>query len=441
MLQLPTRLALAAACAATLLCSGAAAHAGDDGFVIDVTQPKRSKYPLAIPLATTGDQATARTVQSVASFDLSIAGWFKVVSPKAFLANLEREGLSIEPESWKNIGAFGVMKYRTVVSGKRMQIDFKLYEVEKGDTPVLEKSYRGDVDDVRKLTHMWCNEVVEHLTGESGFFGSKFAFVTKGKKRTKKIMVMDFDGADRYSLFRRRSIHILPAWSPGGDKLLFTSYVRKNPDLYEVVLGSRRPRRISHRRGMNTNGDYSPDGSKIALTLSRDGNAEIYVISARSGKILKRLTRNRHIDTSPVWSPSGKEIAFISDRQGGPQIFVMNADGSNQRRVSMNGSYNTTPTWSPRKDERRLAYTTRGDEGNFDIVTLDLDSGDMVRITQNEGTNEEPSFAPNGRAIAFSSSRPGGQGIYIANVDGTGDAVRVYRGNVTSIDWGPTPAQ
>jgi TolB protein len=106
--------------------------------------------------------------------------------------------------------------------------------------------------------------------------------------------------------------------------------------------------------------------------------------------------------------------------------------------VSFNGDYNTTPTWSPRKGVRVLAYTTR-DSGHFDIVTLDLDSKAMVRITQDQGNNEEPAFSPNGRAIAFASSRSEGSGIYLANADGTGKQRRVWKGSATSVDWGPAP--
>jgi TolB protein len=392
-------------------------------------------------MASEGDGATAAEVLKVASFDLNIAGWFKVMSKKAFLANLAREGMGIEVDAWKNVGAFGVIKYRTRVTGSRVVIDFKLFEVEKGESPVLERSYQGDTKDIRKLTHLWCNEVVKHFTGEDGFFGSKIAFVTKGGKKhrgTKKVMAMDFDGAGVHSMSHNRSINILPAWSPSGGKLAYTSYMRDNPDLYVVSAGGGRPKRISRASGMNTGASWSPDGSKLAITLSKDGNPEIYIISASSGKVIKRLTRNRHIDTSPSWSPDGKEIAFVSDREGGPQIFVMKADGSGQRRVSMNGSYNTTPAWSPAKGQRVIAYTTR-DGSNFDIVTLDLATSKMTRITQNEGSNEEPSFAPNGRVLAFSSARKGGAGIYIANADGSGNAKRVYKGSVTSIDWGPAP--
>lgn len=419
------------------------AHADDD-FVIDVSRPQRSRYPLAIPMAAEGDKATAAEVLKVASFDLDIAGWFKVMDKKGFLANLKREGMGIDLDSWKNVGAFGVIKYRTKASGNRIKIDFKLYEIEKGESAVLARSYQGDRKDIRKLTHLWCNEVVKHFTGEDGFFGSKIAFVTKGDKTrgrpTKKVMAMDFDGASMHAMSRNRSINILPAWSPNGSKLAYTSYMRDNPDLYVVSSKGGRPKRVSRARGMNTGASWSPDGSKLAITLSKHGNPEIYIISATTGKIIKRLTRNRHIDTSPAWSPDGKEIAFLSDREGGPQIFVMNADGSKQRRVSMNGSYNTTPAWSPVKGQRVLAYTTR-DGKNFDILTLDLDTKKMVRITQNEGSNEEPSFAPNGRVLAFSSARKGGAGIYLANADGSGNAIRVYRGSVTSIDWGPAPKQ
>lgn len=413
------------------------ALAGDDtAVIIDLNNPKRSLYPIAVPRGVGGDSALSAEVEEIASFDLGVAGWFKVLDPRSFLANLEAEGLELEIQKWKDVGAFGVMKYRVSRAGGDIQIDFRLYEVEKGQKPVLSRTHRGK--DVRQLVHKWCNEVVEYYTGEPGFFGSRIAFVSKSRSGGKAVMAMDFDGHGVYSLTRNASLNILPAWSPGGGQVAFTSYMRDNPDLYVVGAGGGRPKRISTHRGMNTGASWSPDGRKIALTLSKDGNPEIYVIEAATGKVIKRLTNNRAIDTSPAWSPDGREIAFVSDREGGPQIFVMSADGGNQRRVSMNGDYNTTPVWSPRKGTRILAYTTR-DGGAFDIVTLNLDTKAMVRVTQGQGSNEEPSFSPNGRAIAFASARKDGAGIYIANADGTGKQVRVYKGSATSVDWGPAP--
>ena len=88
---------------------------------------------------------------------------------------------------------------------------------------------------------------------------------------------------------------------------------------------------------------------------------------------------------------------------------------------------------------RIIAYTTR-DGGSYDIVSLDLDTKAATRITQGEGNNEEPSFAPNGRAIAFASTRSGGSGIYLASSDGTGKAQKVWGGSATGVDWGPAPS-
>jgi len=426
-----------------LLCAVAPGQAhsdDDDKVVIDVTNPQRSKYPIAIPLGVEGDSSIAKTVQEVASFDLSVAGWFKVLDEKSFLANLRSEGVGIDVQPWKDVGAYGVMKYRAKKSGSRVSIDFKLYEIEKGDRAVLERTYQGDAKDVRKLTHMWANDVVKYYTGEDGFFGSKIVFVTKAGRLRKRVVGMDFDGHGKYGISNNKSINIFPSISRDGSRVAYSSYMFGNLDLYVASASGGRPMRLSKRTGMNVGGSFSPDGSRMVVTLSRDGNPEIYVIDSKSGRLLRRLTNNRAIDTAPSWSPDGSEIAFVSDREGGPQIFVMSATGGNQRRVSRNGSYNTTPTWSPRKGERTIAYTTR-DGGNFDIVTLNLTTKAMVRITQNEGTNEEPSFAPNGMAVAFASSRPGGAGIYIANADGSGNAVKVHSGNATAIDWGPAPKQ
>ncbi|MBI4511099.1 MAG: PD40 domain-containing protein [Deltaproteobacteria bacterium] len=415
------------------------AHA-EGPVVINVeTKAKRGLYPMAVPTPFDGDPVLAKLVAEVQAFDLNASSWFTVLDPQSFLADLKKEGMSIEPRHWKDVGAFGVIKSRVVSSGAEVTIQFKLYELEKGAIPALEREYRGPQDQVRKLVHKWCNEVVKHFTREPGFFRSSIAFTAENRSG-RSIYVMDFDGHGARSLTNNSSINILPAIAPSGTRVAFTSYMRGNPDLYVTSTAGGRPRRITKFPGMNTGASWSPDGSKIALTLTTDGNPEIYVVSAQSGGILARLTSNRYIDTSPAWSPDGSEIAFVSNREGSPQVFVMSADGSSQRRVSLVGNYNQTPSWCPRKGTRILAYTARDDaSGRFDIVTLDLATGTMTRITQGQGNNEEPTWAPGGRVIAFASRRAGGSGIYLANADGSGEQRLVYRGNATSPDWGPVP--
>jgi TolB protein len=432
----PQRVALAALAAAAITVLGggplrtARADTPSGGVVIDVKGANRTLYPIAVPASQEGDAAAAREVAQVASFDLSVAGVFKVLDPAGFLADLKAEGLIIEPQKWKDVGAFGVIKYRATAS----EIEFRLYEISKGATSVLSKVYprKGDT---RTIAHRFCNEVVKYYTGEPGFFGSKIAFTAKDRVAS-AIYAMDFDGANAYRVSNNSSQNILPAWSPSGGQIAYTSFMRNNPDLYVAPAGGGRPNKLSSQRGMNTGAAWSPDGKQVAVTLSKDGNPEIYVISAADGSIIRRITNDRAIDTSPAWSPDGSQLAFVSDRNGGPQIFVVPAAGGAARQVSFNGSYNTTPTWMPKAGKHVIAYTTR-DGNTYDIVTLDLDTKAMIRITQSEGSNEEPSFSPNGRAIAFARA---GQGVFIANADGTGKAVKVWSGSATGVDWGPAPA-
>jgi TolB protein len=400
------------------------------GVVIDVKGPNRTAYPIAVPTSVEGDAGVAKEIAAVASFDLSVAGVFKVVDPQGFLADLKAEGLTIDPQKWKDVGAYGVMKYRATAT----DIELRLYEISKGPTSVLTRTYprKGDT---RAIVHRWCNEVVKYYTGEPGFFGSKIAFTAKGKA-TSAIYAMDFDGKNAYPVSNNSSQNILPAWSPSGGNIAYTSFMRNNPDLYVASAGGGRPTKLSSQRGMNTGAAWSPDGSKIALTLSKDGNPEIYVINASDGSIIKRITNDKAIDTSPAWSPDGSQLAFVSDRNGGPQIFVVSSGGGAARQVSFNGSYNTTPTWSPKRGKHIIAYTTR-DGGTYDIVALDLDTKAAVRVTQNDGSNEEPAFSPNGSAIAFARA---GQGVFLINADGTGKATKVWSGSATGIDWGPAPA-
>ena len=280
--------------AALALTAPATVATADDGVIIDVSGAKRGRYPIAVPVAVDSDGAVAAEVAAVASFDLGVAGYFKVLDPASFLADLGAEKLGIDPAKWKDVGAYGVIKYRVVATGDKIDLEARLFEVSKGNSAVLTKTYRGSKADLRKLTHAWCNEVVKYYTGEYGFFGSRIAYVAK-KRGASQVMVADFDGANPYGVTRNSSTNVLPAWSPGGGSIAFTSYMRNNPDLYVVGAGGGRPKKLASYKGMNTGASWSPDGSKIAVTLSKDGNPDIYVISASDGAILTRINAQQPV--------------------------------------------------------------------------------------------------------------------------------------------------
>jgi TolB protein len=411
----------------------AASHAQntDDAIRFKISAGGRDLYKIAVPLPL-GDHGTAQTAADVIGNDLAMSGFFKVIDAKATLANLQAEQLTINPQDWRNVGAEGVTKARATPYGGEVKFEFRLFELTKGDTPVLSKDYRGPMSAARHLAHQWAAEVVKYYTGETSFFASRIAFSADTGKRRRDVFAMDWDGAG-VAAVTNASQNILPSWSPSGGELVFTSFLAGKPDLYIASAGGGRPRSISARPGLNMGGTFSPDGQKIACTLSQDGNSEIYLLG-RDGSILKRLTSNPFIDTSPTWSPDGSKIAFVSDRHGNPQIWMMGADGSGQSKITRRGNYNQTPSWTPRPDAPLIAFTARDEKGSYDVFTVNAATGDMVRITEGHGSNQHPTWAPNGRAIAYESSRGG---IWISTSDGRTER-QVYKGAASAPSWGPS---
>jgi len=404
----------------------------DDVVRFKITNPGQALYKIAVPKLL-GDGESAQVMQDVLSADLLASGLFKTLDPASFVADLGKEELSIAPDSWRTVGAEGVIKARTVSTGGDLSVEFRLYEVIKGDRPVLTKTYRAPTANVRRLAHIFADEVVRYYTNEDSFFGTQIAFV-RPSGRQQELVVMDYDGAGQHALTSNGSQNILPSWFPSGSSLLYTSFVRGTPDLWSIPSGGGKPKRVSTRPGLNTGGVMSPDGTKIAVTLSFEGNSEIYLITP-AGDIIKRLTNNPAIDSSPTWSPDGSQIAFVSDRHGSPQIWKMSASGSDQVKLTRKGSYNVEPSWSPKplNGKSLIAFSGRDEKGNMDIFTIVAATQDLQRITENQGSNSHPSWAPTGRALVFKSSRGG---VYISTADGKTQRP-VFRGSAETPSWGP----
>jgi TolB protein len=404
----------------------------DDVVRFKITNPGQALYKLAVPKLL-GDGESAQVLQDVLSGDLNASGLFKTLDPASFVADLAKEELSIAPDSWRTVGAEGVVKARSSTIGGDLSIEFRLYEVIKGDRPVLTKTYRAPAANVRRLAHIFADEIVRYYTGEDSFFGTQIAF-SRPIGRQQALVIMDYDGAGQRTVTSNDSQNILPSWHPSGSNLLYTSFVRGSPDLWAVATSGSKPRRVSTKPGLNTGGVFSPDGTKIAVTLSFEGNSEIYVVTP-AGDVIKRLTSNPAIDSSPTWSPDGSQIAFVSDRHGSPQIWKMSATGADQTKLTRRGSYNVEPAWSPKllNGKSLIAFSGRDEKGNLDIFTVDAASQDLQRITENQGSNSHPTWAPTGRALAFKSSRGG---IYVSTADGKTQRP-VFRGAAETPSWGP----
>jgi len=148
----------------------------------------------------------------------------------------------------------------------------------------------------------------------------------------------------------------------------------------------------------------------------------------------QRLTNNRAIDSSPTWSRDGKKIAFTSDRTGSPQIWVKNLETGEETRLSYGSSYADGASWSPAGPDR-VAYAARVN-GDFQIVVCNPDGSSPVQLTQSD-SNEDPSWAPNGLELIFSSDRSGRKEIYRMFADGANVNQLTNQDACQSPAWSP----
>jgi len=176
---------------------------------------------------------------------------------------------------------------------------------------------------------------------------------------------------------------------------------------------------------------FPGENGLIAFASDRDGNNEIYIMDA-DGTDQARLTTNAASDSDPSWSPDGTRIAFISSRDHfTAEIYVMDADGTDPTRLTTNTATDFQPSWSP--DGTRIAFTSARD-GNSEIYVMHADGTNQTRLTTNTANDGDPSWSPDGASIAFASNRDGNSEIYVMDADGSGQTRLTTN---TAVDFGP----
>jgi TolB protein len=376
----------------------------------------RSLFKIAVT-PPVGDTALAGNVVETATRDFTLSSMFQVLDPKSFTANLTQEGASIEPSSWRNIGAEGVVKGNLSPRGSQVHVELRLYVVSRGADAVLKKEYDVASTSVRSAVHQFDNEVVKYFTGTAGSFGGRLVFSATTGRGQKGVFSIESDGQGLGRLPAVSNVALAPAAGPGG-----IYYAGGLPDGSYQLFKVGNPAAVLKHAGLVFGVAFG--GSKMALVISQNGQSDIWTGGA-DGSGLTKVT-NGGLNTHPAFGPGG-QLAYVSNQGGNPQIFV---DG---KRVSFRGTYNMAPVFCNDPEGQKILFMGR-DGATWDIFSADLGGGNMKRLTQDQGSNTYPACSPDGRMVAFFSTRGG---LFISNPQGqnqqkiasvTGESLR-WEGN------------
>jgi TolB protein len=409
----------------TILCAAALASISGPAsaqLTIDMTKPSFEPVPIAIVDFAGGDRMGAE-IAAVVRNNLQNSGLFRAIPPSAFIQGNVSPNAPPRFADWRGIGAAGLVVGQVTTAGGALKVDFRLWDVVVGQQ-AAGLSFNSSPDKWRRLGHIISDAIYKRVTGEEGYFDSRIAYVSETgplNNRTKRIALMDQDGANNRYITDGRTLALTPRFSPTLQEIVYMAYGedRGPPRVYLQNVESGRRELLGNFPGMSFAPRFSPDGARVAMSLAADGNTDLYEMDVR-GRGQRRLTGTPAIDTSPSYSNDGSKIVFNSDRGGTQQLYVMGAGGGGEQRISFGDGRYATPVWSPRGDY--IAFT-KITGGSFGIGIMRPD-GSGERMLASGFLVEGPTWAPNGRVLAFFRQQPNAAGragsVTIHSIDITG---------------------
>ncbi len=423
-----------------------------DVIVVVASSGGPPKFAVAPFIALSQDAETvaaAKTIGDVLYDDVAYEREFYLLG-KDSVASAGRitslDNINLGPYKELNADGLIVGSVSKDASGNGIVVQMKLIQLSSGKM-ALGKAYSGPIANPRRYAHTISDEIHKTQVGLDGVARTRLTFSSdRDRERAKSVVanrdvqeiyIADYDGANPRRVTNTTTLNITPVWSPDSQAIAYTSYrpsgqVGTYQDIVVsyIQTGERAMPADGNPQRQNYLPVYSPDGSKILFTSNRDGNPEIYVMD-RDGKNPRRMTNNPAIDVTPTWSPSGNQIAWVSDRTGQPHIYVMNADGTGQRQLI--SEICDRPTWAS-GPFNEIAYAARTGPG-YDIKLYSFSKGESIKLTDGMGSNESPAFSPNGRHIAFTSTRSGKIEVFTIDRDGQNLRQITREGNNKFPNW------
>ena len=178
-----------------------------------------------------------------------------------------------------------------------------------------------------------------------------------------------------------------PSWSPDGSKIAFSSARSGMPELWAMGADGSGAVQLTQNVGFVGSPAWSPDGTKLAFDCQVDaGNDDICVVNA-DGTGFARLTNDPARDYGAAWKRDGSALAFATTRNGAAEIVLMSPTGGSVTRIGA-GLAGSEPTWSP--DGSQLGFVRADQSGRPTIMAAHTDGSNVVFIS----FGDQPAWKP-----------------------------------------------
>lgn len=424
-------------------------HAQTDTAGIRLVGPYTTNRPmLAVrPFAAgTADALAADSIAHILRRDLRYSGRYELFDAvPAALHNGD-----IDYAAWNATGTVYLVTGTVVAAETGLLLELMVHDVVYARRLRQRLVQLPAMDDpgFRMGVHAVADAIVKWTLDEPGHAASRIAAVRRNADGGFELVVADADGHGLRRAVASSGRIYSPVWSPDGRRILYTVSDDDNARWllreYEIATGEVRTIGLPADVAMVGTPAWTPRPGRVLLAVWRGRGQQIMEYDIARGCCLRPLTgREGFLEGYPTLAPDGERIAFVSDhlQRGRPHVFVMSVTGGTPVRLTRHvpelGHYYTSTAWSPTGS--RIAFHGHWNaQGSFHLMIADADRpGEPIELLTAGGSNEDPSWAPDGRHLTYVSTGDGPAGVYVIDTVTRERRLVVEGARLRTPDWSP----
>jgi TolB protein len=379
-----------------------------------------------MPIVTTGDADT--TLQLVVKKDLDLSGQYDVVDDSVAPSGLYLHDTPVDAAAWRNKGISVLVRVlANKLPGGKIELLGSAYLLQRGQDPVFQHRIETTAAAVRTSSHRMTDALLGALTGRPGGFASHLVYSGRVASN-RQIFGIDADGFNLHTESPDQDTSIAPSFGPKGEVYYAWS---RDFSPFQLARGKSASVVPVQVPGSIFGLSFSPDHTKLAVSVAHEGATKIFVGNADGTGLTSVSTAP--LANHPVFGPGGK-MAYVGGGTAGQRVYV---DG---KAISPAGFNASAPVFCDTPNGLVVVFTV-GVGAGADLVSTDTRGGSITRITQNQGANSYPACSPDGRLLAFFSTRKSdkGPGLYVVPIAAVFRARRISAEMGESLHWEALP--